>query len=326
MALFDEIKKRLGSQQTTPTSAEMGGGQAETQRVLAGKSGKARAAGVPAASTVEEQAAVNAGRTALAQQAAKGALAAEQVGQQTSALATEAALGRERLGAQQRMAEAELATRGAMAAGARGAAAEQFAAQQTAQAAMAQEKLAAAMTQATANLASERGVTEADLFESFRQGNADLAQRKDAADLEQLLFAKALSDKAYIQNLIQVGQMNRLQNDADFARESQRLILGDALEGLLTQQDWQAAYNGDERAWQEKVGSMDNELAIQIAMSKIAQANAAMYTKGAVTGIGAAAEGLENYDFGETRQNPRARTEGTYEPSRPAPSSKTVPT
>jgi hypothetical protein len=137
---------------------------------------------------------------------------------------------------------------------------------------------------AIADLASEgRNQTE-DVFQQFRQGSQELAFRKDAAQLEQVAQTMALSDKKYVDELINIGTMRRLDDANEWQAEMERLTLGDKLDDLLKGLDFKVDLNADKRTFDEQMATMSSDLALQILGTQIASANAKQTLEG-VTGL-----------------------------------------
>ena len=147
----------------------------------------------------------------------------------------------------------------------------------------------------TTQLASERGLAVNDLFAQFEQSNKELAARSDAAQIEQIGFRLAMADKDYLQELNNVATMNNLQDDLAFKAESQRLILGEEMQSLLKQLNWEEAFNQDTAAFEQQLASIDLESAVAIANAQVAAAN----TQAAAEGVTDATKSY--YDYRKTK-------------------------
>jgi hypothetical protein len=284
MALFDEIQKRLRKGAAVPSASAAVGEQAETQRVLASKGGKAQTGDAPRASAVAAQAAAGQGRAAADQQQGAGNLAATQLDEAASAQQSSAALASERLAAAGRMATDELSTRGAVAAGNRQTTSDLAASQRSAREEETRNSLKFAADETLKRLAADRKVSERDIFKSFKQGKAELAMSKDAAELEQLLFVRALQDKEYMREIQTTGALNRLQDDGAFKAEAMRLALGNQTTDLLTQLGWQEAFNADQREWEDAMSKLDVDAALAIASAKASSDAQTNYVQAGVKG------------------------------------------
>jgi hypothetical protein len=152
------------------------------------------------------------------------------------------------------------------------------------QARQASAKFAHTYSEAVKDLASQRGIAEDDLFADFRQGTQELEFRKDGAKLEQLAHQLALSDRKYVEDLQQIGQLRRLEDSHQFALESQSLALGQALEDALAQRDLKVDLNASEREFNEWLTNMDVDSAAAILAANMDANNRALILK---AGVGA---------------------------------------
>jgi len=283
MALLDEIRKRLSGGGTQPPApgASPAAQQQAIQQTLAAKTGKARAAEGPAASSVQAGTAAAAAATQAKQLDFAGAQAAATLGAAEAQQASGAALGRAQTAAQLDQGMKDIRAQQAQAGSELGAARSMFDIQSASKSKQELSAIEASAKQAVARLASDRGIEERDLWSSFAQGNQDLALRKDAAQLEQTAFTMALSDQAYLQNLQQVGMIRRLNDQGAFERDLNSMILDDETKAMLSQFDWERLNNADTREWEEAMSKINVDAALAIATSKAKVATASHYVSGA---------------------------------------------
>lgn len=301
-SLAEEIRRRL-REKDAPAAATGGG---EIGRILQTKAtGKATAgAGAgPAVSNIAEQAAQSQAQAQQQTSRIAGGVAAQQVGQAEEELRQRGELAREEMQSRERMATQQVAGAEQMAteervakreeAGARLSSAEQ---QKTAQ-------LNSAYQNELARIAAERRINTEDMLQQFSQGNAELASRKDAAQLEQILHVQALSNQKYVDELQRVGRLQRLEDEVRFKEEAAQLAFGDDLQRLLQDMGFKAGMLEDERAFQEMLANIDIDTALALGRTEIKQEN----TKAIAEGVtGAVSEGIDYYKQTNKKSNAKA--------------------
>lgn len=97
---------------------------------------------------------------------------------------------------------------------------------------LAQEQARARVDQARRFDTIENRTKTQSLLNELERDKASLDLEKDGARLEQAAFLLSMQDKQYVDNLQDIGQRRRLDNDAAFRQEQQELIIGNALELL----------------------------------------------------------------------------------------------
>lgn len=281
--LFDVLQQRLQNQQAAPQQPQ----QQQVASVLRAKGGKAGGGAAPAASSLGEASAISAN----APSAVPGALAAGQVAGAVEEQRVGTSLAEEGLASQRRMAESGLAAKGTMAreqlAGQTDIAAQQRASQE----ALKTNAINAQATNQLRNLSTARGVTLDNVFADFQQSGQELEFRRDAAQLEQLGFELAMSDKAYLDELTRIGRERGLYDDAAFRDEMSTIVLGGNLRDALDQLDFEKAYNGDVREWEKQLTEMGADAKIDLAKAMIADDQ----KQAIATGIGSAAGAAAPY-------------------------------
>lgn len=315
MALLDAIRRRLAAgpaQAPAPSAAATQ--QALQQTLATAATGKARAPGGPAASTVGAEAVAAQGAQQMGALNLAGQQAAAQLGAAESQQTQQADLARQQVQTQTEQGMKDIAAQQAEAGAGRQAARDIFGTQADSKERQTIAGISASAQQALSRLASDRGVAEADIWASFKQGNQDLAFRKDAAQLEQAAFTMALADKAYIENLQQIGQVRRLENEVNFKKELNSMILDEETKQLLTQFDWARLDQADDREWTEAMSKIDLDSAMAIATSKVKTAAATQYVQGfssiAQAGVKADWGGEEGGGDGETPDHSLIRQRG----------------
>jgi len=278
MALIDEFRKRMQQQQQAVQPAPDVQGQ--LQKLAQAKTGKAGAPGAPVASTIGQ----NVANAQLASQAAQQGVQQQMQTQQLAAAAQQQqgaiAQFRQRLQAEQQLAQQGMAAKQATTMEALSGTEARTKKQLSTQEELKLNALNGDYKNKIADLATNRGIQTDDIFEMFRQDTADLEFRKDSAQLEQLAFQMGMTNKAYLQELDAIGKLRGLENDLNFKKEYATLKHGAEVEATLNQLGWQQAFDADERTFTMEMGKMDIDQAISLANAYISQAN----TQAIVTG------------------------------------------
>lgn len=259
--IYQKIQERLGKRQATPAVGEA---QAAADALRA-KTGKATAPTGPRASNVAEQAAVDAARTGAQQQQQTGMALAQQVKDRAKALTQQRQVGEGALATEREVAQGAMRTQAQIGAqertGAAQRARQEFTARENAQ----MREVSSKYDRLIKGLASNRRIQEQDILSTYRKGNMELAQRKDAHELWMIAQAKALSNDQYIQKLMQTGALNRLDDAGNFQSELQRTTLGEGVQMLIAQLGWEKAYNASAREFEEEIADMTATDAIKVA-------------------------------------------------------------
>ncbi len=283
--LLETLQQRLASQ-PAPAAAP----SPNLEEIMAAKKGKAATApAAPAGSNVMGDIMQAGSQAAVEQQAQAGQMAAQEIGQQASAVQQKQQLAQEGLASQQRQQSSQLASQAA------GQRADVAAAEQDRQARLqAQEQsqtkeLTDKATLAISQLASERGISRDNLFANARIENKELAARKDAASLEQKAFLLAMSDKSYLDELSRIGAERNLRDRDAFARAASDQAFGSEMSQLLAKFGFDAAEAAKDRTSKEKIAQLSNGQIIQLADAAARQANLQAQYEGigklATTGI-----------------------------------------
>lgn len=265
-SLFETISARL---QQTPDARSPEVDQEQIQRALRAKGGQAGMGGGPAASRLQEASAQQQAQAGLRQGAFAGGMAAAQLTEQARAQEAQAGMARRGLETEERMAMSGIRADEQRAAGQRQAAEEQARSKRTAEENMRLDAMEAQSVNKLRELEASRQVTLDDIFGQFQAENKLLADRRDAADLEQLGFQLAMSDRAYMDELNRIGRERRLQNDQSFEMEMRNIIFGDDLAGLLEDMNYAVGSNAQQREWEKNLANMSAEHAREIANSAI---------------------------------------------------------
>lgn len=258
--LLERLQEKLRA-----TAAPVPTMQESMLKTLQTKRGKATPAGTPAtASNLAEQATAAEAASALGTQTQKGAAAADQITEQQRGIETQAQLEREQLASQRRVGEAGLATEGRVRRGelatTEGLADEQREAQTyTRLSTMTQQA-----DQALTRLATDRGITEDQLFGQFGRARSTLEQEQQKATLDQTLFNTVLSNKKYLQEIEELGELRRLGDQQAFQKELQEIVYGKELAQTLYDVGSMEMVDEQGRNWDEFLTKLDGDRRFEI--------------------------------------------------------------
>lgn len=239
------------------------------EQILRQKGGKIAPKSGPSSSNLGEQAAIGAGRSALGEQTFAERLSNVQARGKEQALAEQQQLAQQQLSQQEQLSQQQLA---AEVAGRRSEiqAEQDLAANKRIASSDKQIKqINATAEQRLRDLASQRNMQLDDIFAQYEFDTEELENRRDVADLEQKAFLMAMQDKKYLDELNIIGKQRQLQNDINFDKEMQRLIMGDNLNGLLEELDFKADRNATQRQYTQELARMDFETAIALSRAAI---------------------------------------------------------
>lgn len=290
--LFETLQQRM-AQPTTPTAEPE---QAGVQKLLRAKAGKAGGAAGPAASNLAEQATLATGAQATQQQAVSGAMAGQALAQQAAAQQAGTTQAQRELAARGRMAGAELLTKGTQARENLAGNEERASAVREAQAA---QKIAVLNSQALQDLrkrTTDRGISLDNIFSQFKQSNQELEFRKDAAELEQLGFQMAMSDKAYLDELDRIGKERQMESTVGFNEEMNRVVLGENLNATLDDLNFKTAFNAQQRDWEKTLTNMGIDAKLELARAMIDDSNKQAMWNGVGNLAGEGAKAAANYE------------------------------
>ncbi len=311
MALLDDIKNRL--QAPVPTLTPAGNSQSAIQSLLGTKAtGKAAIGGAtPKASNIGEQVA----KQTVAQQASQlgqqQQVQAAQLGQEQEQLTTSIESAKQDLAAKRQEQEKNNASQWQMGENARLAQSDESMAKLSQQNQMHLAQLSSSYNQKVKEMASERGIASDDIFAQFTQGNQELADRADAAQLEQLAFNMRFSDNQYLDQLSRVGKVRMLENDLNFRKEAAKLRMGDDMSLFLDQLGWLDGYNDSNRKFSEKMNSLDLDFAMSFSDKAAAAQNKQQIATGIMTGSKAGIEYMvENKKKSTSTPPPKSEVKG----------------
>lgn len=125
------------------------------------------------------------------------------------------------------------------------------------------------------------------MLSNMQYEEAQLEDRKDALQLEQVGASLRMNDQKYRHELEMVGARNRIDNEASIAKEAERLVIGNQTQALYDDLSNSYVLNELERADTWQTAKMNLNDALKIAKAKISDQTKAMQTS-ALRDIGSA--------------------------------------
>ncbi len=277
--LLENLQARLASS-PKPVEPEP---EMNLEEILQAKRGKAAIGGGASigGSNVMSGIANDTAQNELAQQAQQGQVASAEIGGQVAQIDRSQQLGVDKLATQQRVGDADLAAKSQLERTATSTNEALSSQKRFAEEALKTTELSNRATLTLSALAAERSIARDNIFSNAKMENADLAQRKDAASLEQKAFLLAMSDKSYLDQLEKIGVDRNLRDAIAFDKEAHNLTYGHDLAALLQQFEFQSGQNTKERSMKEQLSTLSNGQIIQLADLAAKQANMqALWTSG----------------------------------------------
>jgi len=147
-----------------------------------------------------------------------------------------------------------------------------------------------------------------DISRKVKYSNEDLADRKDAMDLEHMGFILAMQDKEYQSILEDMGKRNRLDDSAAHKENLARITIGGNMSNLLDAMDFARDEGALEREFKVNNLIEDIDSAIKITEAALADAQQAAYVSGTVGVVSAALD----YGLSDSPKKEPAPRPGDY--------------
>lgn len=120
---------------------------------------------------------------------------------------------------------------------------------------------------------------ESSLVQELKQGKQEDLLGRNKAKLEQLGFVSRLNSESYVQTLNQTAAELRLEDEHSFRDQLAKDVFGAEMDFLKTVLNYNELLAADANRFEEMIGGMDINVALQIANSKATAANQqAQYT------------------------------------------------
>ncbi len=238
------------------------------EQLLRARKGKAGQAAGPAASGLRAQQAVGAGKQALAEQTFAGRMVDVQARGREEIAAEQQALGEAELRQQEQLTQAQLAQQRTMTDLTLAAEEEAAGTKRAAKGELTTAKLNHGAETTLRNLASDRNITEDNIFADARQENVRLSARKDAADLEAQAFVLAMRDRELMNTYKKMEVERGLDNRARLSQEMARVVFGDKYYALLEEIGFNTTQAADRRYREKEMDKITADIAAAAARAK----------------------------------------------------------
>jgi hypothetical protein len=240
--------------------------------------------------------------------ALQGRLAGAQLGAAAEAQKSQQRLQERGLEQQGQLGREQLATQGQISYDQLKAGEEQAKLKRTAEENMKLDQIQQGATQKLRELTSQRKLELDDMFTAFQQSNQELEFRKDAADLEQLGFTLAMTDRAYLDELNRVGRERQLVNDMRFREELASITFGANVAALADDLGFMEDLNASQRVWEKELTEMNANDKIDLARAMVRD----QARRNQWTGAGTAATAVATHYAGQTAETKPAATDLSY--------------
>lgn len=319
--LFDRVQSSLKNK-PQPGGPQVG--QQQIEKVLQTKGGQAGGGGGPAGSGLAAATAQQQAKSQMLQQRLAGVQAGEQMAEQARQQKVQTEQAKQKLATSEDLQTNRLRARDQIAAQERQAKESLARQKRTAQENMQIDAVQATATQRLRDLEANRQVALDDIFGEFERSNKALEDRKDAAELEQLGFELALSDRSYLDELNRLGRERQLTNDQMFKEEMNRVILEQNMADTIDEIGWSEQFNAQQRHWEEVLTHMGASEAIKLGQAAIKdEARRSMWTGAGDIASGVAKHGAKAGWFDsasdETGAGTATRPKGTITPGAGGP-------
>lgn len=145
------------------------------------------------------------------------------------------------------------------------------------------------------------------IMQNYKTQLAGLDLSRDKARMEQVGFMLRLGNQQYIDQLQLEGKKARLNSAAGFQDALQQTVFADEMDLFSNSLEFRNLMQADARNFQQELGRMDLEFALQVAKAENKAAGAQMMWSGVGTLVGA---GL-SYSAGQEKAVPKTGVEQT---------------
>ena len=249
-------------------------GQTQIQDTLKAKGGKASMGGsLPQASALLQDSARQQAQGQMQQSNMLGEISRQGLQAQDQQQQSQFAAAQQGLAVDKEMARSGMQANEQRAAAIRDATEQDFRAKRSADENMRLDALQSTATMNLRDLTTQRKISLDNIFAEQKRSTQELEFRQDGAELEELAFNLALSDRAYMDELDRIGKERMLYSDLNFQEETARITLGEGLDNLRDDMDWGRSFNADRRQWEQEIATISLESAMEIARAEISGNN-----------------------------------------------------
>lgn len=259
-SLMDIIKSKRPAQ-PAPQSAQAMRTMGTT--AMTGKEGGPQTG--PAMSNIAAQQAAQAGQAAASQQQLGQTMAMQQLGAAEKTQQEQQQLAQDAQQRQFLQQQQQLTTQQLVADQRRAVEADMATEALTAAERNQSKQLQSGYDNALKDLATQRGISEQEIFQWAKQNRQQLGAEKYRSFLEQTAHAMAMADQQYVDTLRREGQIRNLQDQIAFKKEATQLAFGQNYQILGQQFNMQRLMGMDARQFRTEMAKMDMNTALALA-------------------------------------------------------------
>jgi len=139
-------------------------------------------------------------------------------------------------------------------------------------------------------------IEQENLMKELSRASRTLDNQQTIADLEQLGFMVALSDKEYIEKLQNQGRMQRFDDDITFRGELQNQVFADVQDLFRDDLDFKKLLKADSREFAAEMAELNIDRALMIADHTASTTSSRQMAQGAGSVVQGAAKGYDAYE------------------------------
>ena len=134
------------------------------------------------------------------------------------------------------------------------------------------------------------------LYNNVTQNYASMDEKQQAASMQQIEFYHNLSDTKYIDQVQQEGEKRRLDDSTQLKTAMMYATFDDNITLVKNSQDFQAAFNADNRTFQQYLATIRPDFAINMAVQDYQRLQAGKAAEGMSEGVGkGVSQGIQDY-------------------------------
>lgn len=287
--LYEALQRVRNQGQIQPVAGQ----QQDLEQIALTRGGKAQQAVGPRASNLGEQQAQSQAQTAQMGLNTQTAMGADQISQEVRQQESTQDYSKRAMNLQRDQGLSNLAQRGQIAGAQLQQKADLAGQELGVKDSLARERMSAAANMELLKLSAERDATMDNLFRDFKRSSNDLADRKDAAELEQVAFLYSLQDKNYLAELDRIGRERGMMDEIAFRNETQDVIWGNEFAKTVRTLGMQQKLGDLERAQMSDLATINLDQAVALARASAMSEG----TKSIISGTTSVVkEGADIYD------------------------------
>ena len=131
-----------------------------------------------------------------------------------------------------------------------------------------------------------------EIYSQITQNYSELDQKRQASALQQIEFYTNLTDQKYMDQIQVEGDKRRLDDNAQMKEALMYATFSDNISLLKQNEDFQAAFNADDRSYNLYLAGIRPEFAIGLAVQEYKNQQSAKAIEGAGVAIASSAKGI----------------------------------